>query len=135
MEPLPLRLRPGVDLRAALEAELASSLHRAAFVISAVGSLAGARLRMAGAVELSHVRGDLEILTLTGTVGTDGSHLHMSVADREGRVLGGHVAKGCIVRTTAEALLLLLPGWSFRRELDPATGFAELVVSGSSDSA
>jgi uncharacterized protein len=52
----------------------------------------------------------------------------MSVADAEGRVLGGHVAYGCMVRTTAEVLLLLLPGWSFTREPDPATGHAELVV-------
>jgi predicted DNA-binding protein with PD1-like motif len=53
----------------------------------------------------------------------------MSVADSSGRVTGGHVARGCIVRTTAEVLLLLLSDWSFERELDPATGFAELVVS------
>ena len=41
---------------------------------------------------------------------------------------GGHVAYGCTVRTTAELLLFLLPEWSFIREMDPATGFAELVV-------
>jgi hypothetical protein len=53
----------------------------------------------------------------------------MSVADSDGRVMGGHVAHGCIVRTTAEVLVLLLSEWSFNPELDPATGFAELVVS------
>ena len=42
-----------------------------------------------------------------------------------GRVMGGHVAHGCIVHTTAEVLLLLLSDWSFDRELDPVTGFAE----------
>lgn len=52
----------------------------------------------------------------------------MSVADSEGRVLGGHVAYGCTVRTTAEVLVLILPEHSFTREHDPATGFAELVV-------
>ncbi len=46
----------------------------------------------------------------------------------QGRVSGGHVSYGCIVRTTAEVLLLLLPEWSFSREPDSATGFAELVV-------
>jgi predicted DNA-binding protein with PD1-like motif len=66
---------------------------------------------------------------LAGTVAGNGSHLHMSVADSQGRVMGGHVAHGCIVRTTAEVLLLLLSEWSFNRELDPATGFSELVVS------
>jgi hypothetical protein len=33
------------------------------------------------------------------------------------------------VRTTAEVLLVLLSDWTFNRELDPATGFAELVAS------
>lgn len=129
MNLLPLRLPPGVDLRTALDAELAARSQRAAFVISAVGSLEGARLRRAGAAEPYHLVGDLEILTLAGTLAVNGSHLHMSVADFAGRVSGGHVARGCIVRTTAEVLLLLLPEWSFDRELDPATGFAELVVA------
>ncbi len=129
VEALPLRLSPGADLRAALEAEFAARSQRAGFVISGVGSLNGARLRLAGAGEPVILRGNLEILTLAGTVSGNGSHLHMSVADCEGRVVGGHVAPGCIVRTTAEVLLVLLSEWSFNRELDPATGFAELAVS------
>ena len=52
----------------------------------------------------------------------------MSVADEHGRVTGGHVSYECVVRTTAEVLVVLLPGWSFTREADPGTGFAELVV-------
>jgi predicted DNA-binding protein with PD1-like motif len=38
------------------------------------------------------------------------------------------VVAGCIVRTTAEVLLTLLPEWEFAREPDAATGFDELVV-------
>jgi hypothetical protein len=116
-------------LRTALEAEVAARSCNAAYVLSAVGSLVGARLRLAGAGEPEDLRGDLEILTLAGTVSRKGSRLHMSVANSQGRVTGGHVAHGCIVRTTAEVLLLLLSEWSFNREFDPATGFAELVVS------
>ena len=97
--------------------------------MSGIGSLSGGRLRLAGLPEPSILRGDLEILTLAGTVAGNGSHLHMSVADSKGRVIGGHVAHGCIVRTTGEVLLMLLPEWSFAREPDPRTGFAELVVS------
>ncbi len=129
MDPVPLRLLRGVDLRAALEAELVARLHCAAFVISAVGSLEAARLRLAGAVEPTRYSGDLEILTLAGTVAVNESHLHMSISDSNGRVTGGHVAQGCLVRTTAEVLLLLLPEWSFNRELGRATGFADLVLS------
>jgi predicted DNA-binding protein with PD1-like motif len=58
----------------------------------------------------------------------NGAHLHLSVADAQGRVTGGHAAYGCIVRTTAELLMLPLPGWDFAREIDLRTGWAELVI-------
>jgi uncharacterized protein len=43
-------------------------------------------------------------------------------------VKGGHLMAGSIVRTTAEVVIALLPGWEFRRELDVATGAKELVA-------
>jgi hypothetical protein len=52
----------------------------------------------------------------------------MAVSDAAGTVVGGHVAPGCIVRTTAEVLLVLLPQHRFSREPDAATGYAELVI-------
>jgi uncharacterized protein len=128
MEPLPLRVPPDVDLRSALESAVAARSCRAAFVISGIGSLRHARLRLAGTDEPDTWDGDLEILTLAGTISSEKSHLHMSMANAQGQVFGGHVAYGCTVRTTAEVLLLLLPEWSFTREPDPTTGFAELVV-------
>jgi hypothetical protein len=128
VEPFPLRLEPGSDLRTTLEAEVARRSVRAAFVASGIGSLGETRLRLAGAEEPVSIAGDVEILTLSGTISPDGAHLHMSVADAAGRVIGGHVARGCVVRTTAEVLLLLLPGWTFAREHDEATGYAELVA-------
>jgi predicted DNA-binding protein with PD1-like motif len=127
MQPVPLRLVPGDDLRAALEARLAG--HAAAFVLQGIGSLSVAQLRLAGAEQATELRGDLEILTLAGSLAPDGAHLHMSISDAQGRVLGGHVAAGCIVRTTAEILLAMLPDHEFSREPDLAgSGFRELVV-------
>lgn len=128
MEATPLRLHPGDDLRGALDAALAARGGTAAFVLSGIGSLSAARLRYAGIETAATLAGDLEILTLAGTLSPAGSHLHMSVCDAEGRVRGGHVAPGCVVRTTAELLIAWLPGWQFTRELDPATGFAELTI-------
>lgn len=127
MQPLPLRLHPGEDLRQALEAALVAL--GAAFVLQGIGSLSVAHLRFAGAEQATELRGDLEILTLAGSMAPDGVHLHMSIADAQGRVTGGHVAAGCIVRTTAEILLALLPDHQFSREPDNAgSGFRELVV-------
>lgn len=124
----PVRLSPGDDLRVAVEGLLSQHASHAAFVIQGVGSLSVAQLRFAGAETPTELRGDLEILTLAGSVSPDGAHLHMSVSDAQGRVFGGHVARGCTVRTTAELLLVLLPGHRFSRELDSSTGYAELQI-------
>lgn len=124
---LPLRLHPGQDLRLAIEAAL--GVHRAAFVLQGIGSLSVAQLRYAGVDAASEMRGDLEILTLAGSLAPDGAHLHMAVSDAQGQVFGGHVAYGCIVRTTAEILLAALPDHAFSREPDvDGSGFNELVI-------
>jgi len=85
---LPIRLTPGQDLRAALQAAVLGQNCRAAFVLSGIGSLSMAGLRLAGADEPQRLTGDLEILSLQGTVAADGananSHLHMAVSTATG---------------------------------------------------
>lgn len=125
-----LRLPPGSDLRAELEAHARSVPLRAAGVVSAVGSLTVARIRLAGATEIRAMKGPWELVSLSGTVGAGGAHLHAVVSDAEGRCIGGHVCVGSIVHTTAELVLLELPGIRFERTLDPRTGYAELDIKG-----
>lgn len=125
---LPLRLQPGDDLRRALEAAVAAQGATAAFVLSGIGSLRPAIIRLAGAEDTLQLDADLELLSLAGSIAANGSHLHLSVSDVQGRVIGGHAGYGCIVRTTAEVLLALLPVWHFSREADAATGYAELQI-------
>jgi predicted DNA-binding protein with PD1-like motif len=129
MKVVPLRLQPGDDLRRALEAWMNQQQEQAGCVISGVGSLSRAQLRFAGAAEATTISGDLEILSLAGTLSADGAHLHITIADSTGAVIGGHLCHGSLVRTTAELVLGLLPQWRFRRGLDPATGCAELRIS------
>lgn len=119
----PLRLSPGDDLRAALEASGLTG-----FVVAGIGSLVQAQLRFAGEPEPTTIAGPLEILTLSGSLTPDGAHLHASVSDASGRVLGGHVCAGCEVRTTAELLIAPLPTGSLSREFDASTGYTELVI-------
>jgi len=128
MKLLPIRLAPGEDLRRALEVAVAGHGCNAAFVVSGIGSLSVAHLRLAGASKTRTLTDDLEILTLAGTVSASASHLHASLATPHGEVLGGHVAPGCTVRTTAEVLLALLCDWDFERAPDASTGHDELVV-------
>jgi predicted DNA-binding protein with PD1-like motif len=126
MQTLVLRLNPGDDLRASLDAALKQSGAQGAFVVSGIGSLRGASVRFAGAAQPTRIEGDLEILTLAGSLSPDGSHIHISVSDGQGRVFGGHAAPGCVVRTTAEILVAVLPDWQLSRTHDPLTGYAEL---------
>jgi len=128
MRPLPLRLAPGDDVRRALEDAVARAGCTAAFVVSGIGSLSCAELRLAGHAEATPLQGDLEILTLAGTIAGAASHVHASVADAAGAVLGGHLGYGSVVRTTCEVLLALLDEWAFSREPDTTTGCLELVV-------
>ena len=129
MKVVPLRLHPGEDLRQALEAWMGVQQQQAGCMISAVGSLSVAQLRLAGASETTTICGELEILSLSGTLSPDGAHLHIAVADSQGAVIGGHLCAGSLVRTTAELVIGLLPEWRFSRELDPATGYPELRIT------
>jgi predicted DNA-binding protein with PD1-like motif len=124
----PLRLQPGADLRAALDEHLKALGVTAAFVVAGIGSLTVARLRLAADASETKLEGPLELLSLSGTLSIDGSHLHMAVSDADGKVRGGHVCPGCEIRTTAEVLIAELPDWEFRREADEITGYRELAI-------
>ncbi|MCX5944805.1 MAG: DNA-binding protein [Cyanobacteria bacterium] len=129
MKVVPLRLQPGDDLRRSLEGWMGEQQEQAGCVISAVGSLSVAQLRFAGAAEATTINGELESLSLSGTLSADGAHLHIAVADSRRAVIGGHLCPGSLVRTTAELVIGLLPEWRFSRELDTATGYAELRIT------
>ncbi len=123
-----LRLKPGQDLKRALSETVAQEDARAGFVLTCVGSLSRAALRLADRDGESVFEGPFEILALSGTLSPDGLHLHLALADKDGTTLGGHVLEGCVVYTTAEIVLGFLPDVGFSRRLDAETGYAELVV-------
>ena len=125
---LPIRLEPGRDLRLSLEQLLAEEQEQAGCVICGIGSLERLQLRLAGRDTLTSLTGDLEILSLSGTLAANGSHLHISVADANGNVCGGHLALGSTVRTTAEVIVGLLPQWQFSRSRDALSGTRELQI-------
>ena len=128
MELIPLRLHPGDDLKQALESWLELPAGGSGWVVSGIGSLTVAQLRLAGRTEPSVFDRDLEILTLQGSLCRSGSHIHITVADANGAVLGGHLCEGSVVRTTAEVLVARLPQWQLQRAVDPTTGYRELEI-------
>ena len=126
------RLPPGADLKEELERLTAVHSLRAGCILSCVGSLSRARLRMPGAIgETEDFRTfvePMEIVSLAGTLCLDGLHVHISLARRDGACIGGHLVPGCIVSTTAELVIGELQQVEFRRSLDSATGYNELSV-------
>ena len=123
-----VRLHPGDDLRESLERFVKQDGAGAAFVASCAGSLEVAAIRFADQQDATTLEGPFEIVSLSGTLSVDGTHLHIAVADRSGRTIGGHLAPGAKVYTTAEIVVGELQGARFRREVDPATTYKELVI-------
>ena len=123
-----LRLRPGDDLRGQLEEFVKQRNIRAGFVVSCAGSLRVAAVRFADQKDIATLAGPFEIVSLSGTLSPDGSHLHIAVADGTGRTFGGHLGTGSIVYTTAEIVLGDLSESRFHREIDPGTTYQELVI-------
>ena len=121
-----LRLQPGEDVRAILRGWAKDHGMEAAAITSAVGSLSHAHLRYANRADGITTTADLEVITLSGTLSKHGMHLHMSVADRDGKMLGGHLLDGCIVRTTLELTIQQVDGVRMMRTNDQRTGYEEL---------
>lgn len=124
-----LRLKPGQDIRKELEAYVQKENIEAASVISAVGSVSEGALRLANKKEKTIFKGPLEVLSLTGTISKDGTHLHMAFSDGEGKTFGGHLTEGNRVYTTLEIVLGIYPHLSFKRTMDRQTGFHELEIT------
>lgn len=135
----PVRFGPGTDIVPAMEAFAAQAMEKSgsssAFVLSAVGSLDRVQLRLANVGkpdgntqnDIKEWEQRLEIVSLVGTFSSSGKHLHMSVSDGQGNAFGGHLLSGKIF-TTLELVVGTIQGVEFSREIDPATGFNELVV-------
>lgn len=121
------RLKPGEELQSALKRIAFEHTIKAGVIVSAVGSLTTASLRMAGANETTTIGGPLEIVSVTGTLSETSMHVHMSVSDSTGKTTGGHLVAGCKVFTTIELVILdLSDEWTFNRKQDEQTTYLEL---------
>lgn len=122
------RLGPHDDLKKKIVAFMHERNIQAGAVISCVGSLEQVHLRFANRTEGTTLQGYHEILSLTGTLSVNGVHLHLSVADTNGQVTGGHLLDDNLVYTTAEISIAVFSDIVFKREIDPTYGFRELLI-------
>ena len=107
MQPLPLKLAPGSDLRLSLE-KLAQRDGISGFILGVVGNLTKASFQCPGQEEPTVLEGDLEVITLNGTFSPEGVHLHLSLSDGACQVWGGHLEPGTIVQKGVDLLVGVL---------------------------
>jgi predicted DNA-binding protein with PD1-like motif len=123
-----VRLKPGQELKTELTRLAHDNGLRAATVTSAVGSLTDVALRLANKEETTRWQGHFEVVSLSGYLADGEFHLHMAVSDGDGRTIGGHVMEGNRVYTTLVIAVEEHLRFDYRREFDPASGYAELVI-------
>jgi predicted DNA-binding protein with PD1-like motif/glutaredoxin len=99
-----LQLEPGSDVRLSLE-QLGREQGANGFVLSVVGNLSQAAFQCPGQPQPTLLSGVLEIITLQGTVGPQGVHLHLSLSDSHCQVWGGHLEPGALVHSVCELLV------------------------------
>lgn len=128
MQNYTFRLPPGQDLFDSIQAFVMKKHVQAGCVLSGVGSLRHASLRLADRAHNSEYSGPFEIVSITGTLSVHGSHLHVSIADGDGRTIGGHVESGCKIYTTAEIVIAVFEDTIYKREFAEDSGYEELAV-------
>ncbi|XP_042156571.1 bifunctional protein GlmU isoform X1 [Oncorhynchus tshawytscha] len=142
-----VRFGPGQELLCSLLAFVEERNLKAPFIITCVGSVTKATLRLANATAgntnevlgrdvgwqpavmllVIHLDERFEIVSLVGTLNKE-AHLHICLADKEGKTLGGHVLGDLEVFTTAEVVIGEASDLLFDRQMDHRTGFPELVI-------
>ena len=122
------RLHPNRPLRESLEKYCAMHTPMGAAIVTCVGSLTHARLRMAGGDEIIERIGPFEILSLVGTWTPEGGHWHISLSDGTGNVWGGHLCNHSLIYTTAEIVIVDVGHNQPTRQYDPNTGYDELFI-------
>ncbi len=123
-----LRLLPGSDVIAELRAFIEKNDIQAAAISASVGSLSEANIRFANRKEGTLLKGAFEVIFFGGTLDAAAHHLHLSIADEDGKMLGGHMLKGCITRTTMEIIVMELTDMVFKREKCPVSTYNELAI-------
>jgi predicted DNA-binding protein with PD1-like motif/glutaredoxin len=104
MRALSLHLEPGSDVRRSLE-QLAREQGASGFVLGVVGNLSQAAFQCPGRRQPTVLNGELEIITLQGTLAPEGVHLHLSFSDPQCQVWGGHLEHGTLVLKGADLLV------------------------------
>lgn len=128
IEILAIRLAPFQDLWKSLDSLVNQNHIEAGCILSCAGSLRQAAIRFADKNEATILSGKFEIVSLSGTLSKNGSHLHLAISNGTGKTFGGHLMEGCQIYTTAEIVIGIFQDLRFLREHDTASGYKELTI-------
>jgi predicted DNA-binding protein with PD1-like motif len=122
------RLKPNEDLKIAIDSIVKLNNIQAGWIATCVGSLTKYNIRFANVANGTIGTGHFEIVSLVGTLSTQGNHIHISISDSTGNTIGGHLLEGCKIYTTAEIVLQTTSKYKFERKEDGTTPWKELQV-------
>ena len=127
-----VRLKPGTDVLLGLTEACRRYGISNGVILSAIGSLDGAKYcdivdlptkAGCGYGEVLHLSGLIELISATGIVchGEENEinlHVHMTMSDRYGNGYGGHLVEGTIVKITVDAVIAEVEGVQMTRQWD-----------------
>ncbi len=104
MRELSLKLSSNSDVIDSLQ-EFSFKQNSTGYILSVVGDLSTVVIQCPGKSEPSKINGHLEVITLSGIVKPNHSHLHLSFSDGDCKVWGGHLNRGTIVFKALDILV------------------------------
>ena len=127
-----LKLMPGQDVLLALDAYCKKYEIDAAYIGTVVGSLEKVAFRKGYDQTQFEFEGPFEIVSCVGTLSKNGMHIHASISDRKFQVTGGHLVKGCLVKSTAEIVIIQLENHQMSRMKGEFNEYKELKIQDNS---
>ena len=127
-----LRLKPGTDVLLGLQEACERNGINNGVILSAIGSLNGVQYCNPvelptkagyGYGEILHLTGPIELTNASGIIchddeGNTNLHVHISLSDRHGNALGGHLVEGTKVLLTVDVILAEIEGLVMGRKFD-----------------
>ena len=128
-----VRLKPGTDVLLGLTEACRYYNISNGVILSAIGSLDGAKYcdiidlptkAGAGYGEVLHLSGPIELTGASGIIcheaetGEINLHIHMNLCDRYGNGHGGHLVEGTLVKMTVDVVMAEIEGIRMERQWD-----------------
>jgi len=101
MKTFALRIKPDSDLNQSFKYFTHLYQLQAGFILMPFSSLKKKTLRFAEQLASQVFEQKFEMVVLSGTLSSSGVHLHIAIANENGKTTAGHLETDCTIYTTA----------------------------------